>query len=291
MVIFFVRFDTILSISRSIFRRSLLFFASTAVNERAGDNAVAIALLEHPCRNLRPLVIDDGGKPLSFNLVRHIAANRIPCEQIQCRYFPVFRTISPGARLPRVSRPLFDCPDSTRRWEPESRGPQPVLSLTFFQSSVRRLSFRSFSIFYGVSPTREHPTLRRRMSFQVQHALCCPMRYGWLTMSNWRFHRSVIEEQLHVFRIEPQAAIGCCQSACWPVYWFHGSNNPICSSRARILPGIFRPGGTDFGEDIPFFRWSSAIEAGTCQVGRAALRATCIWPVGVGRSSWPIPIG
>src|SRR4030066_1969407 len=34
-----------------------------AIVERAGDNTVVIALIEHPCRDLRPLVINDGGNP------------------------------------------------------------------------------------------------------------------------------------------------------------------------------------------------------------------------------------
>src|SRR3990170_3153857 len=58
-----------------------------AIVERAGDNTVVIALIEHPCRDLRPLVINDGGNPLSFNLVRHIGSQYIPCVQFQRRYF------------------------------------------------------------------------------------------------------------------------------------------------------------------------------------------------------------
>src|SRR4030066_63496 len=58
-----------------------------AIVERAGDNTVVIALIEHSCRDLWPLVINDGGNPLSFNLVRHIGSQYIPCVQFQRRYF------------------------------------------------------------------------------------------------------------------------------------------------------------------------------------------------------------
>ena len=91
------------------------------------------------------------------------------------------------------------------------------------------------------------------MSFQVQYAITLPYEI-WLVDNEYRcFNRSVIEERLHVFRIEPQAAIGCCKANAGR---FIGAMDQIArfAQIERVFSqGIFRPRRDFCGEIISFF--------------------------------------
>jgi len=90
------------------------------------------------------------------------------------------------------------------------------------------------------------------MRFQVQYAITLPQEIRLVDNEYRRFHRSVIEEQLHVFRIEPQAAIGRCKANAGRFIGAMDQITRFAQVERVFSQGIIRPRRDGFGEDIPF---------------------------------------
>src|SRR3990170_30945 len=90
------------------------------------------------------------------------------------------------------------------------------------------------------------------MSFQVQYAIALPNEIGLVHNEYRRFDRSVIEEPLHVFRIEPQAPIGRCKADAGRFIGAMDQITRFAQIECVFSQGIIRPRRDDCGEDIPF---------------------------------------
>src|SRR4030066_395785 len=98
------------------------------------------------------------------------------------------------------------------------------------------------------------------MCFQVQYAITLPNEI-WAVNNEYRFvYRSVIEERLHVFRIEPQAPIGRCKADAGRFIGAMDQITRFAQIECVFSQGIFRPRRDGCGENIPFLGVSGRIK-------------------------------